>query len=128
MSVQIEIKGYEMLIKKLEKEIQFFNQQAQKKREKLSKKTMRFKGQDVDSAKMLREMYEAGCCTLAEYEKAEERFKKSGICPDELSEEVAEKVLIDFKRKLKREIKEMEFDALPLEEQNRILEKRLLGS
>lgn len=123
--MSVEIEGYELLIKRLDKEIQDFNIKAEKKRWKLSKKTMRFKGQDVDSAKMLREMYEAGCCNLSEYEKAEERFKKSGICPEKLPEEVAVEILRKFKGKLRAEVEDMKFEELPLEEQNRILEARL---
>lgn len=122
-----ELKANEQLLKELKKLKKKFQDKKEKEKEKQSKKYIVFKGEEFHTKEELFDFYSADGCTSAELEKAEKKLDK------QLGQNWTGKTQIDytldilsnFISDVLNEIKQGEFENLPMEEQTKILEERL---
>lgn len=120
-----EIDGYRLAYKQIYKLVETMEERVTKKKTKVGKAYFICKGFPVYSEDDILEIYRADYLKGFEYnryrDKLEKLQKEKGV---KSKEEYAFEALKNVCSSLMSEIHEMEFEALPQEEQTRLLEER----
>lgn len=123
-SIRVEIKARKLVIKKLATAISALQKTAdRKKAEKTAKREKLLEYKTYNEAQ---DAYGYGFITEEEFDEIVEFLEKSQAIVDEpTAEELALKILLNWRHHMGLEIANLEFEMLPKEEQSRILEKNI---
>lgn len=123
-SIRVEIKARKLVIKKLATAISALQKTAD--RQKAEKTAKREKLLEYKTYNEAQDAYGYGFITEEEFDEIAEFLEKSQQIVDEpTAEELALKILLNWRHHMGLEIAELEFEMLPKEEQSRILEKNI---
>lgn len=123
-SIRVEIKARKLVIKKLVTAISALQKTAD--RQKAEKTAKREKLLEYKTYNEAQDAYGYGFITEEEFDEIVEFLEKSQQIVDEpTAEELALKILLNWRHHMGLEIANLEFEMLPKEEQSRILEKNI---
>lgn len=123
-SIRVEIKARKLVIKKLATAISALQKTAD--RQKAEKTAKREKLLEYKTYNEAQDAYGYGFITEEEFDEIVEFLEKSQQIVDEpTAEELALKILLNWRHHMGLEIANLEFEMLPKEEQSRILEKNI---
>lgn len=123
-SIRVEIKARKLVIKKLATAISALQKTAD--RQKAEKTAKREKLLEYKTYNEAQDAYGYGFITEEEFDEIVEYLEKSQEIVDEpTAEELALKILLNWRHHMGLEIANLEFEMLPKEEQSRILEKNI---
>lgn len=123
-SIRMEIKARKLVIKKLATAISALQKTAD--RQKAEKTAKREKLLEYKTYNEAQDAYGYGFITEEEFDEIVEFLEKSQQIVDEpTAEELALKILLNWRHHMGLEIANLEFEMLPKEEQSRILEKNI---
>ena len=123
-SIRVEIKARKLVIKKLATAISVLQKTAD--RQKAEKTAKREKLLEYKTYNEAQDAYGYGFITEEEFDEIVEFLEKSQQIVDEpTAEELALKILLNWRHHMGLEIANLEFEMLPKEEQSRILEKNI---
>lgn len=123
-SIRVEIKARKLVIKKLATAISALQKTAD--RQKAEKTAKREKLLEYKTYNEAQDAYGYGFITEEEFDEIVEFLEKSQAIVDEpTAEELALKILLNWRHHMGLEIANLEFEMLPKEEQSRILEKNI---
>ncbi|GEM_PF-957993 len=123
-SIRVEIKARKLVIKKLATAISALQKTAD--RQKAEKAAKREKLLEYKTYGEAQDAYGYGVITEEEFDEIVEFLEKSQQIVDEpTAEELAFKILLNWRHHMGLEIANLEFEMLPKEEQSRILEKNI---
>ena len=123
-SIRVEIKARKLVIKKLATAISALQKTAD--RQKAEKTAKREKLLEYKTYNEAQDAYGYGFITEEEFDEIVEFLEKSQQIVDEpTAEELALKILLNWRHHMGLEIANLEFEMRPKEEQSRILEKNI---